>query len=146
MSAPTRPGTSPDRSARTGDHRSGGPSRRPRILLGSLAGVLLITLLSIAPILLRAAARDGAAPVVDGADRIDLVGSRFDPPAVRIPAGATVTFVWTDGEEHDVRFDDGPWERARADGTWSRTFDQPGVYPLRCTLHPFMDGRVEVTR
>jgi plastocyanin len=145
VSTPTSPTTSPDRSARTGGRRSADRPRRRRLLLGGLAGLLVLTMIGLAPILVRAAARDGVAPAVDGVDRVELVGSRFDPPAVRIPAGGTVTFVWADGQEHDVRFDDGPWERTRSDGTWARTFDEPGIYPLRCTLHPFMDGRIEVT-
>jgi plastocyanin len=30
-------------------------------------------------------------------------------------------------------------------GTFTHTFDRPGTYPYRCTLHDGMDGRVVVT-
>lgn len=84
-----------------------------------------------------------AAPVV-GVTDVDLIDSRFVAASIAVPAGTTVTWHWTDGEDHDVWFDDGVGSVVQADGTWSRTFSEPGEYRYTCRLHLFMDGRVVV--
>ncbi len=87
---------------------------------------------------------DQAEPVT-GVTTIDIVDSTFQPASVAGPVGTSVTWVWTDGEAHDVVFADGPSTAVQATGSWSREFDAPGEYLYSCTLHLFMDGRVVVT-
>ena len=84
------------------------------------------------------------APPLVGTTEVDLVDSRFTPASIAVPTGTTVTWHWTDGEDHDVWFTDGTGTAVRGTGTWSRTFTEPGEYRYTCRLHLFMDGRVVV--
>lgn len=84
-------------------------------------------------------------PAVVGATEIVLRDTWFHPPVSRVPVGTTVTFTWQDGSAvHDVAFADGVASEVIAEGTWQRSFDRAGTFDYRCTLHPFMDGRIEV--
>jgi plastocyanin len=71
---------------------------------------------------------------------------RFEPAAITIPAGATVTWRNDDNFTHNVTFD-GEDSLAMSPGdTATRTFATPGTYAYQCTLHPQdMQGTVEVT-
>jgi len=69
----------------------------------------------------------------------------FTPSLLTVDAGATVTFVNHDPIAHNVggqlwgHFDDlEPNQRFQA------TFDQDGIYPFACTLHPGMTGAIIV--
>jgi plastocyanin len=75
---------------------------------------------------------------------------KFEPAAIRVAAGATVTWTNADNFTHSVQFQDGglpadplmmePGEQA------TFTFDTPGTYAYRCSLHPQnMRGTVTVT-
>ncbi|MFW6078466.1 MAG: cupredoxin domain-containing protein [Gemmatimonadota bacterium] len=73
---------------------------------------------------------------------------RFDPAAVRVPAGATVTWTNTDDFTHTVRVDTaGAEPHTVSPGDSLRlTFERAGEYDYVCTLHPHdMRGRVVVT-
>lgn len=128
--------------------------RRPRrpspLVIGLLAvlAVAAITLVAfgLSPIGQRFLADADAAPPVTGVDVVPIVDSRFVPASIAVPVGAEVTWEWTDGEDHNVVFEDGPASPVQASGTWSRTFAEPGEHAYTCTLHAFMDGRVVVTR
>ena len=73
--------------------------------------------------------------------------NRFDPVTVEVPAGASVTWSFQDGgTPHDVTGEGWKSGDAQSQGTFRHTFDRPGTYDYRCTLHPGMDGRVVVTR
>lgn len=58
--------------------------------------------------------------------------------------GSELTRTWAGSQRHNVVFGADDSSPTRADGTWSRTFDQAGTYDYRCTLHMGMRGRVEV--
>lgn len=63
----------------------------------------------------------------------------FDPPAVRVSRGTTVTWEWTgDGGSHDVVAVDGSFEsplHSAAGATFTHTFDDAGTYRYYCTPH-----------
>ena len=84
-----------------------------------------------------------AAPT-SGVDSVRVEDNRFAPQAIEVPVGTTVTWRFVCGSLHDVRGDGFASERL-ASGTYSHTFDAPGDYPYRCTLHGGMTGRVVVT-
>jgi plastocyanin len=75
----------------------------------------------------------------------------FDPPVVQVPVGTTITWNFVDygpngGEApvpHDVVF-----SSVRSPifetGSFSHTFTEPGTYTYFCSLHAFMEGRIEV--
>ena len=72
---------------------------------------------------------------------------RFDPVAIRVRAGETVTWRNTDDFTHSVRVDTaGAPSYTVAPGDSLRlTFDRPGEYAYVCTFHPHdMRGRIIV--
>ena len=72
--------------------------------------------------------------------------NRFTPAAIQVPAGSTVTWRFEDGfVPHDVKADAFTSGDPQRKGTFAHTFDRPGTYPYRCTVHDGMTGRVVVT-
>jgi len=109
-----------------------------RLLLPALAVVVLAAC---------SGGGDGAAaatPVKTG--EVVAKDSRFNPAAVEVPAGTTVTWKFQDGSvPHDVTGDGWRSGKPQSRGTYRHTFDRPGTYDYRCTLHSGMKGRVVVT-
>ena len=121
------------------------PRRRRSTLRGvSAAGALL--LLVLAACSSRAA---GATPVAT--DKVDLPPTyTFEPAAITIKAGTTVTWTNDDHFTHSVQLLDGglsgdPHVMAPGQAV-TVTFPAPGTYHYQCHLHPQnMKGTVEVT-
>ena len=66
-------------------------------------------------------------------------GARFEPSALTVAAGTTVTFVWEDGF-HDIRASGTPTFPGLATATdppkqYQFTFTQPGTYQYYCSIH-----------
>jgi plastocyanin len=123
--------------------------------LGLLLALLAITFLTLPPAR-RLLANPAGQAAVAGVSTIEVLGDSFQnhiyaPPVVRVPAGTTVTWAFNDrgasgdGEPvpHNV-VGDGWGSAVLAEGSFQQTFSAPGVYPYTCTLHPGMDGVVEV--
>ena len=78
---------------------------------------------------------------------MDQKGMKFLPMILAIQAGDTVDFLNHDGVEHNVF---SPDNEAFNLGTFksedkrSYTFEKPGVYKIRCSIHPEMLGYVFV--
>jgi plastocyanin len=86
-----------------------------------------------------------AAPVT-GVTRVTAKDNRFTPAAIQVPAGTAVTWTFKDGFiPHDVVADGFTSGEPRRKGSFTHTFDRPGTYPYRCTVHEGMTGRVVVT-
>ena len=86
-----------------------------------------------------------AAPVT-GVTRVAAKDNKFTPPAIQVPAGTEVTWTFKDRfVPHDVKADGFSSGEPQRSGTFAHTFDQPGTYPYRCTVHDGMTGRVVVT-
>ncbi len=71
----------------------------------------------------------------------------FKPDKVTVKVGETVTWKFEDkGIPHDVVADDESFESEVKDtGTFRHTFDRPGTYTYKCSLHPVrMKGTVTV--
>jgi plastocyanin len=71
---------------------------------------------------------------------------RFEPVAITVPVGATVTWTNDDNFTHNVTFE-GSEPATMSPGTsTTRTFDTAGTFAYLCTLHPQdMQGTVEVS-
>ncbi|MHB8682157.1 MAG: cupredoxin domain-containing protein [Acidimicrobiales bacterium] len=68
----------------------------------------------------------------------------FDPSHVTIHAGQTVEWKFQDSPvAHNITFE-GFGSTTQASGTYFHTFDTPGTYPYRCTIHATMTGVVTV--
>ena len=81
-------------------------------------------------------------------DQVDLPKSyRFDPPAIEVDAGTTVTWTNNDDFPHNVTLLDGSdvSEELPVGESATITFEDPGDIPYECSLHPQqMQGRVVV--
>ena len=72
---------------------------------------------------------------------------RFDPVAIQVPAGTTVTWRNADNFSHSVRVAGGdfPMLELPPGESGTITFDQPGEYAYVCTYHAQdMKGTVSV--
>jgi plastocyanin len=75
---------------------------------------------------------------------VTLIHTSFAPTVVTINAGQTVEWKWDDGQvPHNVTFDTFH-SSTKIAGTYFHTFDSPGVYDYRCTIHINMVGTVVV--
>jgi len=85
----------------------------------------------------------GTPPVV-GAHDVSARDLQFEPPAIQVRPGTTVTWHFEDGAvAHDVR-GDGFSSSIQKSGTFTHRFDRTGTFEYRCTLHANMTGRVIV--
>ncbi len=74
---------------------------------------------------------------------VDVSDNAFTPFVIEVETGTQVTFDFVGAVAHDVSFDDGVESPEMVDGTYTRSFDQAGVYDFVCTIHPLsMRGRV----
>ena len=70
----------------------------------------------------------------------------FSPANATIATGGKITWLNQGQAPHDATADDGSF----ATGTLepgklkSETFDEPGTYSYICTIHPQMEGTIEV--
>jgi plastocyanin len=60
---------------------------------------------------------------------------RFDPKAIEIKAGQTVTWTNNDNFTHTVKFDGRPDHKVDRGHSVSIRFDKAGTYKYVCTLH-----------
>lgn len=77
---------------------------------------------------------------------VEMVKSyRFDPQAIEVEAGATVTWTNEDNFTHTVQVDGQEDHEVGRGESVSITFDTPGTYRYVCTLHSKdMNGEVIV--
>lgn len=68
---------------------------------------------------------------------VEIVDFDYQPGAITIKAGDTVTWTQTGEEPHTVTADDGSFDSGELDtgGAFSMRFDEPGTYGYYCTLH-----------
>lgn len=76
---------------------------------------------------------------------VAITQSRFDPTAITVPIGTTVSFQNTDPFAHTVTARDGDFDSGRLeqDQTFTVQFSAPGTFAYFCEIHPTM--RAEVT-
>lgn len=81
-----------------------------------------------------------------GTHAVAIIDDDFQPATLSIALGDAVTWTNTGVRIHNVVAVDGLWTSPRLsnDGAFSRTFDTPGAFSYRCTIHPWMAGVVEV--
>jgi plastocyanin len=122
-------------------------------LLGRRSGRIATTVLQATGVIVLAGALvgvvagvvgDDSPPPVSDSPTVTLVDTSYEPRDVTIRAEDTVTWVWQDGAvQHDVVAESFRSE-VQANGTYRHTFEEPGIYAYRCTLHPRMTGTVTV--
>ncbi len=85
---------------------------------------------------------DGAGPTVS------IAFAAFAPPTVSVLAGETVAWHNDSVRAHTVTADDDAFDSGRlpAGAGFQHRFDAVGANPYHCTVHPFMQGEVDVYR
>lgn len=68
----------------------------------------------------------------------------FDPDSAEVAVGDTVTWQWSGAEPHNVVADDFESD-IQTEGAFEYTFEEAGSHPYVCTVHPGMEGTIEVT-
>ncbi|HKR87081.1 MAG TPA: cupredoxin family copper-binding protein [Phenylobacterium sp.] len=88
----------------------------------------------------------GQAAGAPGAVQVTIKDFDFQPMAVSVPVGGSVTWKNLDGEPHTVTSTDGSFRSAALDedDTYTFKFSKPGVYSYICTIHPKMRATITV--
>lgn len=131
-------------------------SRRTRALSLAVVACLLLAACGSDSTATDQAATDATTAPADDAASADppqdasvrMADMAFSPASISVPAGSTVTWTNDDSVPHTVTFgDEGPASSDTIDpgGTFAATFEEAGSYAYVCTLHPGMEGTVEVT-
>lgn len=83
----------------------------------------------------------------DGQARVRIADFAFDPAALPISAGTTVTWTNADSAAHTVTFSDGSADSGEMGNgaTFQHTFDAEGELAYFCEIHPSMQGTVTVS-
>ena len=70
----------------------------------------------------------------------------YQPTAISIPVGGTVSWKNLDGEPHTVTSTDGSFRSEALDqgDIYAFKFTKAGVYNYICTIHPKMRGTITV--
>jgi amicyanin len=80
---------------------------------------------------------------------VEIRNSAFEPATLRVPAGATVTWVNRDALGHTSTSDQGvtpAWDSPvlTTNATFPRDFPTAGEFRYHCEPHPFMKGTIVV--
>ncbi|HEV2281939.1 MAG TPA: cupredoxin family copper-binding protein [bacterium] len=72
----------------------------------------------------------------------------FDPPAITVKAGQTLSWTNDDVVPHTATADGKTWDSGQmAPGrSYTVTVTKPGTYGYTCSNHPFMHAKVIVTK
>lgn len=83
------------------------------------------------------------------ADKVSIVNFAFSPASINIKKGTAVTWTNNDNTIHTVTEADsqkGPMSSDLNQGqSYTFTFDAPGTYHYKCSIHPNMMGTITVT-
>ncbi|MFZ5855123.1 MAG: cupredoxin domain-containing protein [Chloroflexota bacterium] len=82
-----------------------------------------------------------------GTPAVTIKGFAFNPAAITVRAGTTITWANEDGVRHTVTLDSGATtsDALSTGATYSQTFATAGTFPYHCSIHPSMKGSVTVT-
>jgi plastocyanin len=89
----------------------------------------------------------GKATTLKPDDAVSMQNLRFKPDHVQVPVGQMVTWRNDESVGHDVKADSGASfasETFSKDKTFSWTPEKAGTVKYECTLHPGMDGTIDV--
>jgi plastocyanin len=70
----------------------------------------------------------------------------FEPSEAAVQAGDTITWTNEGNHPHTVTADDGSFDSGtlQPGESYSHTFQNAGMVPYHCSIHPFMTGSVSV--
>lgn len=78
--------------------------------------------------------------------RVEIEDFAYDPDPVTIEEGGKVTWINRDSVPHTATAEDGSFDTGTLEEgkLGSESFKEPGAYAYTCTIHPRMEGTVEV--
>lgn len=115
-------------------------SQRLLLAVGALAASASVA--SLTPALATAPPRAHAAATTT----VTLKDISFKKPTVTIAKGASVKWVWRDGDTpHNVTFAT-KHSKTQKSGSYTLRFARADTFKYHCTIHPGMDGKVVVAR
>lgn len=81
-----------------------------------------------------------------GGSAVAISGFAFQPAAVSVAVGSTVTWTNADSTSHTVTADDDSFksDTLGKDATFSQTFSTAGTFAYHCAIHPSMKATVTV--
>ena len=88
---------------------------------------------------------DGSSGAV-ASDSVEIADFLYEPEAIMVKAGTTVTWTNRDDAAHTATSDDRVLDTDAIPGgeEGTITFDEPGTYSYFCVFHPYMEGSVVV--
>lgn len=92
----------------------------------------------------------GSAPAPSGdaarSEKVEIVDFAYDPDPVTIEEGGKVIWQNEDSAPHTATAEDGSFDTGTLEEgkLKSETFKEPGSYAYICSIHPEMEGTVEV--
>jgi plastocyanin len=89
----------------------------------------------------------GSATKLGANDVIGMKSLRFKPDHVEVPVGQKITWRNDESVPHDVKADEGASfssETFGKDKTFTWTPSEAGTVKYECTLHPGMEGTIDV--
>jgi plastocyanin len=89
----------------------------------------------------------GSAQALKAGDVIGMKSLHFKPDHVQVPVGQEITWKNDESVGHDVKADSGADFSSKTfgkDKTYSFTPTKAGTIKYECTLHPGMDGTIDV--
>jgi plastocyanin len=77
---------------------------------------------------------------------VEIRNFTFVPSTLRVPVGATVTWVNRDDVVHTSTSDGDVWDSPAlsTNGTYPHAFNSAGQFPYHCTPHPTMQATIVV--
>jgi plastocyanin len=124
-------------------------SSRRRISRHTVVAVAAAGALSLSSTACGGSAKKASITAAPAAAKVKIVNFTFDPMAVTVKVGATVTWVQVDSVGHSVQSDDHAWITSAVlmpGQTFAHTFTTAGTYAYICGVHPYMMGTVTVVK
>lgn len=99
-----------------------------------------------APSVQPSTGQSGTAPSAGGS-AVSIANFSFQPSAITVAVGTTVTWTNNDTAGHTVTADDGSFksDRLGTGSTFSQTFATAGTFAYHCSIHSSMTGTITVT-
>lgn len=90
-------------------------------------------------------------PLQSGQVTVDMKNTEFVPRDVRVKTGTEITWVNQDSIDHNAVADDEQNEIPKSElfgkgKSYSVAFEKPGKIKYVCTIHPGMEGTIEVVK
>ncbi len=71
---------------------------------------------------------------------VEIIGSKFNPPELRIVSGTTVRWKNSDNAVYVIRVDNSTSPNLSGRDTWNYTFNRTGTFEYNCSLHSKIPG------